>query len=212
MLLHFSFACAASLAGKILDAPTCLQAVVTQSWLKHISLTVQSFDISVHLGVQHALPLQIGDIELMRVFLQHGYWKPEELCSLNHCCTFLHAFWLSDICTGAGDSIDSQIWYSHSPCQSIWNWPQKMPPLEADWRLWQLALCLALHLSHNNTLATPLGPWLHCSSPHGWYFETLTNQLWLVSTVFPVVTKSWFKYEKTYHLLFENLALNQKQK
>jgi len=100
-----------SLAGEIFDAPTCLQVVVTQSWLKHIWLTGKSFDISMHLGIQHILPLWLGDIELMRIFLQHGYQKPEELCSLNCCHTFLHAFWLSDICTGARDSIDTHIWY-----------------------------------------------------------------------------------------------------
>jgi len=118
-------------AGKLFDTPSCLQVVVTCSWLKHIWLTAQSFDITVHLGIQHILPLWSGNINIMRAFLQHGYWKPENLCSLNWCCTFLHAFWLSDICTSMGDSIDSQIWHAHSPCLSNWNWPQQMPPSAA---------------------------------------------------------------------------------
>jgi len=63
------------LVGKIFDAPTCLQAVMTQSWLKHIWLTTQSFDINIHLGIQQVLPLWLGDIEIMRAFLQHGYWN-----------------------------------------------------------------------------------------------------------------------------------------
>jgi len=34
----------------------------------------------------------------------------------------------------------------------------------------------------------------------------------LIACSFTAVTKPWFKYEKTYYLLFEDLPLNQKQK
>ncbi len=129
------------------------------------------------------MPLHVGDIEIMHVFLQYGYWNPEELCSLNCCCTFLHAFWLLDICTGTGDSIDDhQIWLSHSPCLSNWNWPWQLTLSTADWQLWHLALSSALHLSCNQSLATPLGPWFPLPTPIGWYFETLTAQPWQVKS------------------------------
>ncbi len=39
-------------AGKLFDAPVCLQHAVTPSWLKHVWLTLQSLDISIHTGLR----------------------------------------------------------------------------------------------------------------------------------------------------------------
>jgi len=162
------------LAGELFDAPTCFQVVVTQSWLKQIWLTTQSLNISIHLGIQQLLPPYVGNIEIMHVFLQGGYRNPKELHSLNCCCNFLHAFWLLDICTGTSDSINHQVWLSHTPYLSNLNWPWQPTLSAADWQLWHLALSSALHLSHNQSLAHPLGPWFPLPSPIGWYFEPST--------------------------------------
>jgi len=59
-------------ASELFDAPVCLQQAVTPSWLKHVWLTLNSFDIWIHTGV-FLLPPRQGDLELMRLFLQNGY-------------------------------------------------------------------------------------------------------------------------------------------
>jgi len=71
-------------AGELLDAPPCLQHLVTSSWLKHIWLTLNSFNIHIHTGV-YLSPPQQGDLEIMRLFLQNGYQEPDVLMSLNQC-------------------------------------------------------------------------------------------------------------------------------
>jgi len=71
-------------AGELFDAPVCLQQAVTTSWLKHIWLTTNSFDIRIHTGV-FLPPHRQGDIEIMRLFLQNGYRAPNVLLSLNQC-------------------------------------------------------------------------------------------------------------------------------
>jgi len=71
-------------ASELFDAPVCLQQAVTTSWLKHIWLTTNSFDIRIHTGV-FLPPHRQGDIEIMRLFLQNGYREPTMLLSLNQC-------------------------------------------------------------------------------------------------------------------------------
>jgi len=151
-------------AGELLDAPVCLQQVVTPSWLKHVWLTTQSLDICIHTGAALSPPRQ-GDLKIMRLFLQHGYCTPDAFMSLNHCQMHLHAFWLSDLCIGLGGLIDPGMWESHLPCQSPWQWPKSILPSQADWQMWQLMLNNSLHLSHRHWLGYPLGPWLPMPNP-----------------------------------------------
>jgi len=119
-------------AGKLFNTPICLQQAVTTSWLKHIWLMTQSFIIHIHTGFILP-PTQHGDIEVMRLFLQHGYHKPEVLLSLNCCQMYLHAFLLSDLCIGTGNLIDHGLWESHVPCHSNWHWPKSIPSLKDNW-------------------------------------------------------------------------------
>ncbi len=164
-------------AGELFAAPICLEAMVTPSWLKHVWLTVQSLDISIHTGSGCPPPRQ-GDIEIMRLFLQHSIRDADTLLSLNRCCMHLHAFWVSDLCTGTGDALISGAETSRAPCPSPWNWPKTLPPSASDWQKWRLALSQALHLSRSNHLAIPLGPWLQQPTHPGWYFESSSDRLW----------------------------------
>jgi len=115
----------------------------------------------------------------MWVFIQHGYHDPKPLLSLNCCCMYLKAFWLSDLCTGKGDVIDPTIQESHILCSSSWLLPKPAPPSQADWRLWKIALTNSLHLlCAGYQLAHPLGPWFPLTAPVGWYFELVSERLW----------------------------------
>jgi len=128
---------------------------------------------------------RMGDIEVMQLFLQHGYWNLKELHSLNQCRLYLWAFWISNICNGLGNYI--LITSPGTPTLHIvsgWSWPKMAPSLTANWRVWQLALLSALHLSHTQCLATPLGPWLLLTTPLGWYFEWMTDCLWCTTPTY----------------------------
>jgi len=70
--------------GELFDAPIILQNAITPSWIKHVWVTLQSLDIRIHTGI-FCLPPRQGDIEIMWLFLQHGFREPETLISLNQC-------------------------------------------------------------------------------------------------------------------------------
>jgi len=114
----------------------------------------------------------------MRLFLQQGIRDADTLLSLNKCRMHLHAFWVSDLCTGTGDALISGAETSRAPCPSIWLWPKTLSPSVSDWQKWRLALTQALHLSRSNHLAIPLGPWLQQPTHPGWYFEAGSDRLW----------------------------------
>jgi len=50
---------------------------------------------------------QVGDGEIMLAFLKAGFHS-EELAMLNRCRLFCQVIYMSDLCTGAGDQVDSQ--------------------------------------------------------------------------------------------------------
>jgi len=122
-------------AGELFDVPICLQTLATLSWLKHVWLTLQPLDICLNTGLGCPPPRQ-GDIELMRLFLQHGFRDTDMLLSLNRCRMHLHAFWVSDLCTGTGDALLSGFEAPCAPCQSPWLWPKTTLPSTSDWHKW----------------------------------------------------------------------------
>ncbi len=185
-------------ASELFDAPVCLQQVVTMSWLKHIWLISNSFNICMHTGVFLPPPWQ-GDLELMRLFLQNGYQEPSMLMSLNHCRMHLHAFWLSNLCIGLGESINTGLWDSHVPCHLPWQWPKSISPSQSNWRMWQIALINSLNLSCSHWLAILLGPWISQPSPSGWYFKPATDHLW------SVVEAQWTFFMPLPHLIRNKL-------
>jgi len=146
-------------AGEVFDAPIIIQHAITPSWIKHVWLTSRSLDICIHMGI-FCLPPRQGDIEIMRLFLQHGFCEPDTLLSLNQCQMYLHAFWVADLCTGSGHLTPYGSGEDHTPCNSPWQWPKMIKPLPSDWQNWQLTLTASLHLSQDKCLAQPLGPWL----------------------------------------------------
>jgi len=66
----------------------------------------------------------------------------DTLLSLNRCRMHLHAFWVSDLCNGTGDSLVSGYEEDHSPLQNPWQWPKVITPSQSDWRTWESPLQL----------------------------------------------------------------------
>jgi len=121
----------AGLIGELFQIPLLLCDLITDSWLKHMWQTLHHLDIILHLQFPDiTIPCQ-GNIELMRLFLQHGFHTPTELSILNRCRMFLHAFWLSDICNGSGERIEAHVWTHMQPLNSPWTWPRQSPPHRA---------------------------------------------------------------------------------
>jgi len=161
----------AGLTGELFQIPLLLSDLITDSWIKHVWQTLHHLDIVLHLWFPDiTIPCQ-GDIELMRLFLQHGFCTAMELSILNRCRIFLHAFWLSDICNGSGERIKAHVWTHPQPLNSPWKWPRAIIPSLGDWRVWQSALTKCLHLSKNLYLSHPMGTWKFPSAPSGWFFE-----------------------------------------
>jgi len=93
----------------------------------------------------------------------------------------MHAFWLSDLCTGMGNALVSGCGEERYKCQSSWLWPKTAKPLVTDWHTWQLTLTTSLHLSQDKHLVSPLGPWLLAPMHPGWYYEPNMDWLWFVA-------------------------------
>jgi len=113
----------------------------------------------------------------MQLFVQFGIKQPE-LHSLNLCRMYLRVFLLSDIVSGAGDSVLPLFWDHPTPADSELQWPRSTPPSKQAWSQWRMTLTLVLHLGQHQHLALPLGPWLPQTNPNGWFYHPETNSLW----------------------------------
>jgi len=124
---------------------TGLQGDILDSWIKSIWLACQQYKIQIHsLPHDHDLPC-INDIELTHLFLQHSYCA-NDLKVLNQCQMHLHAFWVSDICTGLGTKLNEFAWTGKGTCESAWHWLVTMRPSAGEWRFWQQSLTKVLSL------------------------------------------------------------------
>jgi len=89
------------------------------------------------------------DKEIMRVFLQAGFWKTE-LQILNKCRMSFKAIYVSDICNGSSMEIEQQYWEGNwNGLSSQYQWPQTIDPTTAEWQVRQQSLTKALELGCN---------------------------------------------------------------
>jgi len=167
----------AGLTGELFQLPLLLSNLITDSWIKHMWQTLHHLDIVLHSWFPDITSPHQGDIELIRLFLQHGFHTTTDLSILNRCWMFLHAFWLSDICNGSGERIEAHVWTHPQPLNSPWNWPRAIIPLLGDWQVWQSTLTKCLQLSKNLYLLHPMGVWKFPSAPSGWFFEPNLDHL-----------------------------------
>ncbi len=166
--------------GKLLAAPLILADNVTPSWIKHVWVSTQEAGVTISTDFAEVHLQRQGDIELMKLFVQHG-WKQPELHMLNQCRMFLQAFLVSDIVSGSGDTITPEYWDRPIPHTSDRAWPRSHAPPKSAWALWKMALTLALHLGRNQRLALPLGRWQEQLQLNWWYYHLMTNSLREVS-------------------------------
>jgi len=129
----------AGLSGELAIFPDTIKEYVTQTWVLETWLDCCKANIDI-LGVQ---PLpgspRLRDIELMRLFINHGY-QTMELAGLNRCRMYIQATYLSDICTASGDTLEQHLWKQPSPIPSQHRWPITPKPTLHEWAHWQRAL------------------------------------------------------------------------
>ncbi len=138
-------------------------------------------------------PQRQEDQLLMRAFASLPL-SIDQMCSLNRCRLFLHAYWLSDIVDGYGRHITDDAWLdawlgrSTQP-EKATSWPRQGHPSQADWIQWRQAISLCFIL-RGRRLKHPLGYWLTTSS-NQWYFNPSDNSLYqhsnLVTLRYPMV-------------------------
>ncbi len=123
-------------------------------------------------------PQQQGDVELMQLFIQAGYWKTE-LNTLNRLRLYLRVVYLSEICTAGGMHLKQHMWNQPTQQESPHQWLAIPKPMPTEWRLWQQALQKLISLSRNLTLALPLGSWHPPSEIRsGWFYHAAENALY----------------------------------
>jgi len=76
------------LAGKLLETPGLFEPVITKTWLKWLWLDCLHYGLHIQTNLLEFQPNHSNDMELMRVFAQHGY-RGQELSVLNQCHMFL---------------------------------------------------------------------------------------------------------------------------
>jgi len=139
------------MSGELFQIPIILVEVITNSWIKHIWMTLCWLNILIQSGFPDLARPWYRDIKLMRLFISHGFCSQSNHKSLNWCWMYLKAFWLSNLCTGSGNCIEAHLWHNPQPLVLNWTWLQLIQPSNSDWMLWHKALTEAsTYLGINN--------------------------------------------------------------
>jgi len=159
----------AGLVGNSANFPDTIQDYITRTWVSEMWGACHQANIQI-IGDQPQLePQRERDTEIMRLFIQQGYRK-NELEVLNQCRMYIHAIFLSDICTATGDALEQSMWQQPAPITSKYEWPMTPQLTPGEWNTWQRALQQTLSLGKQLSLSLPLGRWIHDrATKHQWF-------------------------------------------
>jgi len=151
----------AGIVEELLRIPLLFHVLITLSWLKHVWQMLQECNICLSCNIATILPPQQGDIKLMCLFTQVGFYSADPLILLNLCWMFHKVFWLLDICNEARGMLDPSFWNQHNGPTlhgyGCWLQHQWQPPGDSANRHLQL---LYTYLAPRNW-HTPLAPGYH---------------------------------------------------
>ena len=166
------------------DVTIALPHIAPMKWIPSIREFLHSIGGRMEAENLPVTPLQHEqDWFLMDITLDL-YSKPSNLQRLNACRLYLQVTLLSDITTGDGKFIRSEVKQSHRPLSNSATelFPYQSSPNTAGWNLWYTFLT---HLTRSpaHALIQPLGRWLHPSHAliHKWqsYIDPSTNIVYL---------------------------------
>jgi len=89
--------------------PLAIADYMTSTWFTQTWIHCWMLQIKISTDTQDNMNPQKCDKEIMQIFIQHGI-TGHKLAAMNRCWMYLHAIFLSDICTGNGTAINSHYW------------------------------------------------------------------------------------------------------
>jgi len=134
------------MSGPLFQIPSYFEVCVMPTWLSQCWLQCIQCRIEISTDIPDLLPLQEHDKELMQIFAEQGNWAAD-LATLNKCCMYLHAIFLSDICNASSTEIELNMWSGAVVADTHnYHWPQTTRPTLGEWSLWQRSLQQSLNL------------------------------------------------------------------
>ena len=131
--------------------------LATDSWVKTTWLFMEKYYLTINEEPQFMLRRE-QDGYLMEQFY-NGQFPQKSLKAINRCRLYHKILTLSDILTGTGDKIRSDIWTSQQNIQHDErdDWPRQGTPSEADWRIWEQSILTLFNCrSHDSTISPQL--------------------------------------------------------
>jgi len=171
--------------------PTVLQDYMTSTWFTQTWIHCRLLDIDIMTDISGCERPRKHNREIMQIFIEHGL-TGMELAAMNQCRMYLHAIFLSDICTDNGTAMEKHCW-GQNICEPPFCWLKTEKPLPQDWNQWKSHLTLALSLGRNDGLPVPLGTWSHTErekagffiEPEGNHLLKYTQQQWYIFSKIP---------------------------
>jgi len=153
-------------------------------------------DIHIILDIQDFSMPQAGNGKLMCAFIRARFCM-EELATLNRCHMHCWVIFMSDICMGMGEQVNSQ-WLqgkvSDTYVQYAWPWTSTL--MAGEWSIWHRAIHVALNLDSYLQLPRKLGEWqLTMDTQNCWYMMVDDQRLWYHSN------SGWHIHTKIPHCL-----------
>lgn len=149
-------------------ATRCLMKTTWQFLWKH-KLTLRH-DIKIN-------PQREGDIPLMKIFYEAGV-RDLDLLAINRCRIYLKIFFLSDIATGNGMHVNTNLVLGQ-PIETYndFIWPIQGKPSTREWVIWKTSLQTYVTLRYQH-LRYPLEMWLSPPNKHTWFYSPSENRLY----------------------------------
>ena len=138
---------------------------VETSWISNLKQWLDEINAALHINYSSPKPQRQYDRALMDIFSTWGM-SAREMKALNRVRIYLRVFYVSDVTTYDGTTIEPQALEVTKIRDSSLVWPRQIKPARSDRKLW--SRCLA-RLCMGKTLITTLGRW-KCRSHQLWKY------------------------------------------
>jgi len=122
---------------------------------------------------------RLHDTEIMQVFISTGY-RGGDLATLNQCQMFLHAIFITALCTATGTKMEICKWTKLEQLPSKLHWPAT--PTSTHRNQIDLLACSTHQSSPSRSskfVCHPLGPWVQGTTPsEGRYYDEEGSMLY----------------------------------
>jgi hypothetical protein len=158
--------------GAIFHIPWQCYGLLDDSWLKSMWEFVNTFGVRIDDDIPELAPWREHDVLLIPAFLQLGY-SGAELRWLNMCRLYYKVSWLSEVCSGNGNSIlRCFLEGAATAIITTLRYPNQGFPPKSAWITWKRALSRLCN--SNQFLHHPLGNWVRTPN---WFFDPTSERL-----------------------------------